>query len=489
MASARRWALGAVLATLPVLGSCPSTDAPAERPNVVFILIDTLRADRMGAYGYPKATSPLFDELAEQGVLFADTTAQSTWTLPSMVSLLTGQYMTAYRDTVPDGAPVLTESFRQAGYTTIGVIGNVSMRQESGFHRGFQWFDNRPARNAQGAPQQRPRSVEEALVDMRAHLDHAASMTDPEDPAPHFIYLHLMDVHHPYDPYPELDEEVPPRVAAPAMPWDWQRNAFDGIGPAPPTEDPGWAAKWAAIERDRGRYDQSIRHTDDHLRRFLDELRGRGLMDHTIVVVASDHGECLWERVHPFGDPAKFGESAPDEFFYRGHGALTHSEGIHTPFLLWGAGVPEGVRVEAPVENVDLFPTLLELCDLPMVQGLHGRSLVGLMNGEPDEREAVYSFSHNASTVRERASGLKLILPNEWETRGEVEPQLYALKEDPREDRNLIDERPEDAQRLKAMLAAWRKRYPTASTFETQLDPAVAEQLRQLGYTEEDIGR
>jgi len=465
-------------------------DEPARRPDAIVVVIDTLRSDRLGMYGYPRETSPFLDSLAAEGVLFEDATAQAAWTLPSMVSFHQSTYITEYRDVLIPERTSLAESFQRAGYDTIGVVSNLGMGRHTGFTRGFKWFDNRRARDAAGKALERPRSAEETLADLRVHLDHAASVT-PKDAErnPAFVYVHLMDPHQPHDAYPELNVALPPTDAAPPMPWDWQLERFAADGPAPPRDDADWEERWSAINRDRGRYDQSVRHTDDVLRELFDELRGRGLLDHAVVVVASDHGEGLWERVSLFGDPELYAQSPPDEFFHAEHGSMVTGELVRTPLLFWGAGVPEGVRVATPVENVDVLPTMLELCDVAAATEPHGRSLVGAMRGADDAREAVFTFSHNECAVREVATGLKLIAPNPWKTRAEVEPQLYDERADPAERRNLIAERPDDAARLARMLAEWRERFPTATTMDSPLDPEHEAALRGLGYTADEIGR
>jgi arylsulfatase A-like enzyme len=480
---------GLLLAGLALLSACGGGDGaaePARRPNVVFVLIDTLRGDRLGAYGYPHDTSPFLDGLAREGALFEDVTAQAPWTLPSMVSMLQGAYVTAYRDALDPDRAALAEAFRKAGYDTIGVVSNRGMNAAAGFRRGFRWYDDRPPRNAAGEPVPLARSVEETLADLRAHLDHAESLRGGED-RPTFLYVHLMDPHQPLDPYPELDGVLPDRAAAPPMPRDWQTAELTADGPPPPADDPAWSSRWAEIERDRARYDRGVRHTDDGLRLLLDELRGRGLLEHALVVVAADHGECLWERRSVFADGSRYARSPPDEFFHAAHGAHLHRELLATPLVLWGAGVPAGVRIAAPVENVDLFPTLLELADLPAVPGLHGRSLVPLLFGAEPARDAVFAFNHSATAVRELATGLKLILPSGGGA--PVETQLYDLRADPEERVNLAAERPHDVRRLAERIAAWHARHPTATTLGAPRDPEQEAALRALGYTADEIGR
>ncbi|MEM7309151.1 MAG: sulfatase [Planctomycetota bacterium] len=476
------------LLSLAALGACVGCTGGTDtdrRPDVVLVVIDTLRSDRLGAYGYGRGTSPFLDELADSGTLFEDVTSQSAWTLPSMVSLHHGRYVTGNHQVLHPNRATLAEIFQEAGYATVALINNLGMTQPAGFHRGFRWFDNRPARDAKGRPLRRTRDVGQALDDLRGHLTQLlAGEEEPRPPC--LIYLHLMDPHHPYDPYPDaaLTPGEDP-VEGRGMPWDWQVDALASAGPAAPVDDPGWEASWEDIRRSRDLYDQGVRQTDDGLRAIFAELEELGLLDHAVVAVASDHGEALWERVSLFAEPERYRESAPADFFYRGHGALLNREAIATPLFFSGVGVPAGVRVDEPVENVDLLPTLLQLCDLPLVEGLHGRSLVARMRGAEDGREAVFSYGHNAATVRELSTGLKLIRPNPGRAGA---PQLFDAVADPNERRDLAAERPDDVARLAGLLAAWEEEHPNERPRQALLEGQL-ERLRQMGYTADDIGR
>ena len=461
------------LAAGPACGPAP-TGGDERPPDVVVFLLDTLRSDRLGCYGFPAPTSPRIDRLAREGALFTDVTAQATWTLPSMVSILHGRYLTAFRDRLDPALPVLAERFQEAGYRTIALVGNKGVTAGGGFDRGFDVFDSRARDMA---------ALERDLGSALAELDGR----DPRRP-PIFLYLHAMDPHMPYLPRPTLDAELPPVGAPPPMPRPWQSEVFTHRGSTGPEDDPDWSERWAFMNAARGRYDQGVRHTDDGLGRILDGLEARGLLERAVVAVLSDHGEVLWERVSP-ADPSKVDREPPDRFFYREHGAHLTQETVATPLVLWGAGVPSGLRHEGAVENVDLAPTLLALCGLPVDGGLHGRNLLELAGGEAPARDYAFSFNHAALAVREVASGLKLIEPLPDPARYALEPQLYHLPSDPEELTNLYADRPADVARLATELARWREAHPTADTLGIPLDAELEQTLRELGYTDVDIGR
>ncbi len=483
---------GRVLAALwgcLALAACGGSDAdPGRRPDVVLIVIDTLRADHLSSYGYPRPTTPALDRLAAEGTRFADTTSQSAWTLPSMVSLFSGRYLSAYRDFPDPKAPALAEVFHGAGYRTVGVVGNVLLRPEAGFGRGFDHYDARPGTQPPGDDRVRARSIDELAEALAGPLDEALAPGPDGGRPPLFLYLHPFDPHAPYAGSPELDAELPPAGAPPVEPPTWQAEALAALGPRPPAGEADWSRELAELRRRRGLYDQDVRLTDDALGRILLDLERRGVLAHAVVAVLSDHGECLYERLGPMQRERLRGEP-PATFFYQDHGAYLYEEAVRTPLILWGAGVPAGRTVQAPVENVDLFPTLLELCGVPARGELHGRSLVPLLAGDAPAgwRATVHSHVLFSTSVREVQSGLKLIVPTEQGQKVGVPIELLRLPDDPRELRPIEDAA--ERARLAALLAAWQQRYPTESTFGQKPDEVGIKMLHDLGYTDTHTGR
>jgi len=484
-----RWALLCLLAGLTGLTACGAGGAADERrPDVVVIVIDTLRADRLGSYGYPRPTTPALDRLASEGTRFADSTAQSAWTLPSMVSLLSGRYLSAYRDFPDPAAPALPEVFRSAGYRTVGVVANILLRQEAGFARGFDHYDARPGEQPPGEDRVRARTIGELEHDLWGPVDAALAAGPDGARPPLFLYLHPFDPHAPYDGSAALDAELPPAGAPPVEPRTWQAEALAALGPRPPAGEADWSRELAELVQRRGLYDQDVRLTDDALARILDGLHERGVLEHAVVAVVSDHGECLYERLGPMQKDRLRGEP-PASFFYQDHGAYLYEEAVRTPFILWGAGVPAGSVVDAAVENVDLYPTLLELCDVPARGELHGRSLVPLLGGDPpaEWRTTVHSHVLFSTSVRDVAAGLKLIVPTEPGIKVGVPVELLRLADDPRELHPSDD--PAERARLESVLSAWQKRYPTESTLGHKPDEEGLKLLHDLGYTDTHIGQ
>jgi len=503
------------LAALCALSLSTCGEAPRARPDVVLICVDTLRADRLSAYGYDRPTSPFLSRLAEEGTLFEDVTCQFAWTMPSMVSLFTGRYVTQLKATLTEDDHSLAESFQAAGYRTVAVIANGLVSERAGFAQGFDHFDST---EREGPNKERSRPLDELARDLWAPLEEALARRDAEgrplgtddelgaggaldiaptgERDPVFLYLHPFDPHDPYQEHPRLAAELPADGAEPVLPRDWQARTLSEHDVEPESPARSWSQALGRLHEQRGHYDREVRFTDDQLAAIFARLEALGLLENAVVALVSDHGEGLWEHVAPY-PPDDLRTMHPRKFFYQTHGATLFEEATATPLILWGRGVASNRRIAAPVENVDLVPTLLELADVPGPRELDGRSLVELMRSTaPPEswRKYVFAAGVHGSSVREVATGLKLIVPLGASLVAGVPLQLFHLPTDEHERHNLASERPQDVVRLKRVYDAWLEEHPTASELEYQDDlrareqAAHAEMLEALGYTEFDTG-
>ncbi len=446
------------------------------RPDVFLIVVDTLRADHLGCYGYPRPTSPNLDRLAAEGAVFEDATSQASWTRLSMVSMLQGHYVTDYRDVFEEKAPTLAEVFHQAGYRTVGVVANILLSADAGFGRGFDHYDARGPSKEDKASDGLTRNATAIFRDLGPEIESEGRGARP----PLFVYVHLMDPHSPYLQHAQFAAELPLDGAAPIP--ELQRELFSRQGAPAPAEDPGWSRAWESMQEARGRYDQEIRFADAEIGLFLDRLRAKGLLDHAVVALVADHGEVLHEQTAMMR-PDELAKSAPDAFFQREHGAFLFQSLVHTPFILWGEGIAKGSRVKEPVENVDLFPTVVALAGLRSPTGLHGHALVG---APTVSREEVCAFVRQTAAVRETATNLKLTVPTEYGKTLGARPTLFSLSEDPAETRDLYSQRPEDVERLRQRLTEWIRRYPTSSGLHRKKDAKEIGDLSKLGYAGED---
>ncbi len=303
--------------------------------NLIVISIDTLRADRLGCYGYERDTSPALDAFAERAVRFQHAVAESSWTLPSHFSLLSGLYPSTHGVVDPtlrpsDETPLLAEKLRDEGFYTFALTGGGWLTPDYGFGRGFLAFEGRR------------RGLQTILDEARATIAAA------HGERPFFAFLHTYDVHCPYDP---------------GEPWASRFNSED----ASPIETEGRCGNPdfnamdlspAEVRFLSDRYDASVRRADDELGAFLRFLEDEGVLADTVVVVTSDHGEEF------------------DEHGSIGHEGTLHREVLEIPLLIYAPGQPPGVETR-PAGLVDVVPTVLALLGLEASAELEGEPLLG----------------------------------------------------------------------------------------------------------------
>ncbi|MCB9899544.1 MAG: sulfatase [Planctomycetes bacterium] len=450
-----------VLALLCVGCGGDATDAPSARAphDVVLIVIDTLRADRLGCYGYDRATSPALDGLAASGVRFAHCTSQSSWTAPSMVSLMQSRHLAADFVRMPAGE-TLAERLASAGFRCVAFQDNILLAPGTGFDRGFARYEMEAG----------PKKIEPALA------------RDAADPRPLFAYFHFVDPHDPYDPLPRFDVFEPREVD------DAQRAR---LGTAlrqarPDLTDDSVAARVLAAARAmnaaRARYDGDVLQADGRVRYVLDALASAG-RDDAYVIVAADHGECLWDQREAV---SQLPDDARDDLlrvFKQTHNTVLYGALVHTPLLLAGPGLPRGLVVDAPVQNVDIVPTLLDLLGLPGADACDGTSLLPALRAaadgaRPPAPRPAWSNTKLFTAVA-APDGKKLVLP--WDAAGPDAPQLFDLAADP-DERTPLTLAGEDYERLRQAIDAHRRAALAPSAGEDVLDKQVAERMRQLGY-------
>jgi arylsulfatase A-like enzyme len=442
----------------------------AERPNVVLISIDTLRADRLGCYGYDRPTSPAIDAMAAQGTRFAHAVAPAAWTLPSHYSMLTALYPGAH-GVNPDrwlfagvhGAHetfnvrgsgrevMLAERLRAMGYYTAAVTENGWVHSKFGFDQGFASYVDHAEHQLRDGTQP---------LALRWLHQHRA--------LPFFLFVHTYQPHQPYEQPPPFDtmfldpDHVGYALPGVAVPMAVIEQFRDPTFPPTPED----------VDAFNGLYDGEVRYVDSFLDGLLDTLRTLGLDRDTVVLFTSDHGEEIFE--HGNFD----------------HGDTLYDEVMRVPFILWGPGrVPAGRVVDTPVALVDVVPTLVELAG-GAVSGqdggeLQGRSLVPLLSSEEIGDRLLFAEGYAEESVPLAAAwdgSVKLIL------RGAdlEEAELYDLATDPSEQVDLAAERPETVERLRRAILDWkeenRRIQAEIGVAEVGLDDETEKRLRALGY-------
>jgi choline-sulfatase len=401
--------------------------APRIRDNLLLVTLDTTRADRLGVYGYARARTRHLDRLAAEGVRFETALSPAPITLPAHASIFTGLLPPEHgvRNNgnfyLGDRFETLATVLHGHGYRTAAFVSSFILDRRYGLARGFDTYDDR----LEGAERQVVRLEAERRGDrtalaLGAWLEaHTAAPTR----APFFVWLHLYDPHEPYRPPHPF------------------RDVF--------ADSP---------------YDGEIAFDDAVLASVLDRLGRHGLRDSTLVAVIGDHGESLGEH----------GEET--------HSMLLYESALRVPLILWRPGVvPAGVVVRAPVQAIDLAPTVLELLGAPALKAIRGHSLVGLLRGEPPGTvPPVYAetllpqfYMSWAPLFSLRDERYKLIEA--------PRPELYDLVRDPGEERNIHDEQPARARALREALERITGGSAGAMSVAA-LDREAMEKLAALGY-------
>jgi len=406
----------ALLAVLLLAGCGASReDRP---PDLVLISLDTLRADHLGSYGAPRDVSPFLDRLAAEGTRFADAWAPSPWTLPSHATLLTGRYPFEH-GAIEEGhgidprAAMLPEVLRAAGYRTGAAVTSVYVSSRFGMDRGFDHFHDFGIVAGTLATQ--------TTLDAQEVLDHglAWEADQPED-RPVFLFLHLYDIHYPYDPPAPWNERLDPPARPEILAYE---NYFHYL--RQPLDE-------ATYTHLRNQYDEEILYVDDALRRFHAAWTAR--RPDTVFAIVSDHGE-------EFGERGSWG-----------HAHTLTPEQLHVPWILHGPRVASQVVTDR-VGLEDVAPTLAGLAGIGFpATGLDRRDQVTGGAG-PEGPSARFASTSRFRTLKHRWHDAPLDLVVDLVRR---QAQLYDLVRDPRARTDLAGSRQDDVLRLLAGLYAWR---------------------------------
>lgn len=443
---------------------------PAARFDaVVLVTLDTLRADHLGAYGYPRPTSPFIDELARRGVLFERAYAPISTTVPSHATLFTSLYPVQHRLlrnglVLGDEFFTLAERLAEGGFQTAAFVATGSQFGPGNLDQGFQHFDEPELEKGE--------KYRDADRQVDAVLDW---LGDVDRDRPLFLWVHFFDVHDPLRPPPEHEALFAFRSEAERV--RWLRFLVDRHG-----ADPGSFSRGVrAVIDEHVRYDAEIHFADAELRRLYDGAVELGLFDRALWVVAGDHGQGMTRRPR------------------RGHGRHIYEEQIRVPLLFHatdGSLAPH--RVAGVVELADVLPSLLELVGVGLTAGVdamptQGRSLVtALRGGDTTGGREVLVQRRSYDPPPATGSGGEYELGEKFALVGKrwkylhrtIGPdELYDLKRDPHETRNLIDRKPERAERMKRDLGERVTRLRGDGRRDAaSVDPETIEQLEAMGY-------
>ena len=391
--------------------------------NIVWIAIDALRADRLGCYGYPKATSPFIDQLAREGVLFERHFTPVVPTQPAFTTLFSGSHPLTHHIVAHEGRlqpnPLITWLpllLRHHRYTTVSV--DNLFDHKPWFARGFEYYIN-PRRRGE-------------YPDCHVFNERAVEWLTKCRREPFFLNLHYWDTHSPYvGPVDYVQEfyDGDPTLR--------NRGSLDAFYRNPQVER--WPNTWFSdllnnwphavgnriedLEFIHAHYDAEVRVADDGVREIYETLDREGLLDDTLIVVYSDHGEELG-----------------DHGIYFDHHGLYDSN-LRTPLIMhWPKGLPRGKRVSVPTQHQDLFATMMEAIEQPVPEQVEGHSLIG-----PARSDAHWPWNHAILSCEctwqakwaMRTAEYKLIVSREQDYHGNPMIELYDLLDDPNEHRNV----------------------------------------------------
>ena len=479
--SVRRRAAWILLLGALFLQGCDGAWSDGGRPDIIVILVDALRADYLGCYGFRGDISPNIDSLAAESILFENAVAPAPWTKPSVASLFTSLDPLSHRvldqdrqfwqatsaqektDTLTDEAWTLAEGLADLGYETAAWVANPWLDDRKfGFGQGFHEFRTAERLNA-----------DQILPEIQAWLERRP--TDAEDYRPRFVYAHLMDVHGPYQSTPEVLAQLSPspslgedRLLAPD-----EHFALGYLGTFSPWKD---AEQGNHLRSWRAAYAASVRLFDDRLGPFLEWLRTTERGRRALVVFTSDHGEDLLEHGR----------------WNHGYAPTLFQHSIRIPLMVRLPGGRGAAHRDEMASLFDVMPTLLSMAGRrEAVQGLEGRVLLD-RKGQAATEARAWSFSgavcDNPHMVSIQDRGYKLI----WEF-PDGPMTLFNLRDDPAEAKNLaalepgasdpsVDEvRRTMAQALADRIQALRTR-PSLLKTAAGLDPEAISRLRSLGY-------
>jgi choline-sulfatase len=437
--------------SLPVLVGCS-----VERPRgVVLIVVDTLRADHLGVYGYSRDTSSRLGRWAKDGMVFERALATAPWTLPTFGSILTGRLPTGHgagyrgeggvrpRSTRLDQSiPTLAEQLQQAGFVTGAIVNNPWTKPRFGLNRGFETYDFQATSNRR---QRRAAKV----------VDLATSWIDAHQDRPFFLLVHLFDPHMTYDP--------PPSVRGTFT------DAFEGRYTLPVYAPQQIRARANDVTDDErafitAAYDEEVVYVIQELDRFFAGLEERDLFRQLLVVLTSDHGEELFDH---------------DSFE---HGHSVYQELLHVPLVVWGPSVRSG-REAMPVSVIDISPTILEAVGVSGESGFLSRSVWSRLTAG-DRLSPRPLVAEGILYGSERKAIIEWPLKLELDVAGDSS-RLFHLESDPEERTDLAASEVEAVrhleERLHSLLAAARS---GEAPEEVELDEETLEELRSLGYIE-----
>ena len=446
----------AVGVTIALVAYFRSEPAP---PNIVFILIDTLRADHLEAYGYDRQTAPNLAKLADRGVLFDRCIAPSSLTKTSMAAILcarnpSGTGVIQVDDVIPKHLTTLAEALRDGGYETIGINTNPWLiADQFGFEAGYDYYHTFPG------GEEEPAAPFDAVRDMT--LDQ---LRRRQTDRPLFLYLHLMDTHYPYAPSKPYFNEPPLSLPGLGTVTDQRLAKLYCIYTKPQDE-----AQRTQHQLDRpdvrrrviDLYNAEIRQLDHAIGQFIDQMKSMGYDRNTIYVITSDHGEEFREHGRTL------------------HGWNLYPEVLHVPLIFHAPGLlPPRTRIGAQVRGIDIAPTIVDIAGLQAPGTFEGRSLWPMDDALIRRPPAVAALGPNTRILDRHY--VAVVTPEHLyireKTTGQIE--FYNLRTDPAAQSDLGP----DHESVNLYVEIEQADERTTPTEKAELDEDLINRLKSAGY-------
>jgi len=439
--------LNASLVGSLLLSSCGKKQTARKAPNIILISIDTLCASHLGCYGYNRPTTPTLDKFASEGMLFEDVSTPSPWTLPAHASLLTGLYpnrngLKSHYNSLPADVVTWAEVLREHGYLTAAIINSHNLSKRYGLDRGFDDFTY---------VKETLKLAEPTKVEDKAH-----EWLSKHNSKPFFLFLHYYDVHSDYHSLPQYEEQFV--------------RPYQGIADGSTAQLLRFRKDLFPLDDDDAKhlidlYDAGIRQMDDGMARLFALLEKKDMLDNTLIIVTSDHGE---------------------EFLEHGgvlHGRTQFQEVIHVPLLIRGPGIPHSKRLRHITSLVDVMPTMLSLLGISPPATLDGINLCPLWqksNAQLPQRYIFAEADHN-NKINDAKRAVRHLQYKLHYDRLSKETQLYDLSDDPGE---KVDVAHKHTQLVDSMLSSLKDFMNTRKTGRKldSLSPEEIKSLKSLGY-------
>jgi arylsulfatase A-like enzyme len=433
------------------------TTKQSNHSNLIVVLLDTLRVDHLGYYGYKRNTSPNLDKFAEKSTVFLEHYSHSSRTGPSVATLFTGLYPKSHgvinplshwdaKGTLTESQTTLAEILKSKGYVTAGFNSNPNIVSRFGFNQGFDVYKTFFGKV--------PMDISTPLI-----TDEAIKfLTNQQDNQPFFLYLHYMDTHSPYYTHNTIDNDfTDKKYRGPLTGEHWQLDKILS-GEYKPTK--------ADIQHLIDLYDQELLYFDHHFRKLMEHCEGLGLFNNTIIIFLSDHGEEFYDHKQVL------------------HGYTVYEEQLRVPLIIY---IPERSpeMVKGITRHVDVLQTILELLHVQEPEHLQGRSLLPQMNGKEMKQLPVVAQAQLRAVKTVKAQSISF---ENWKIIQHIIPErhveLYNLQQDPKELQDCAMNEKDRTQKMKNELAIFIKSLPDAQGKIVTLTPKEIEALSSLGYIE-----